>query len=979
MKWGGGPLRQPLSAREKLLMAALGVALCLMAAAAMFALPVRGDAASIPTSVVINQVMTNNPDICRPVDEKYYDWLELINNSGDTVDLSGWRLSKRLDLRGAFVFGETLLPPGGTLTVYCVVPPEDYEGEETFSGFDLNSNGVTLILSAPGERAMQVLEVPPMRPAYVYQRDGETGEYAVSDFFQSMAGEQMLEEDLTPDFRADSVYINELMASNKTTLLDEDGDFSDWLELYNGTGADVNLGSWSLSDDDMERRKWVFPEVTLGAGEYLVLFASGKDRADPAGELHTGFGLSSKGETVRLYTPEGKVSSWVEFGAVKGDISVYRTEDGAIDTGARVTPGFPNTAEGASQAIEAMYTPLTKNGQKLYINEVYCAGKGYDWVELVNGGDAAVDLSGYGLSDNQHRPRKWQFPEGAKLKAGGYLVVYLTGESGSSGLVDGLYCANYGLSKDETVVLATPDGKRVDSVRLMDYRRNISYGRASGQKKYRYFATPTPGKKNSAKSYARQAHEVRFSKVGGVYKQGSLKLKLSAESGMAIFYTLDGTEPTSKSKRYTKPLTLKENTLIKAVAWQPDALKSPTETHSYVLGGSHNLRVLNIFGPAAKLVGSGGMMSTGKKAAGDGVKVYVEMYEPDGSKLISQFCDMQVRGHGSRVEHAQKGFSLTARRAYGDTRFRAKLFKNLPYTKYKSLFIRASGQDSAQTHMRDSILTSLAADTTVLYQETELCAVYIAGMYWGEYNMRERISPKMIAQHEGWDDPDDIVLLEGSGARMGGVQGKKTSFEKLMKQVKKMDFTKDASVDKLAKVVDIENYLDYVAIQIYTANQDLNNVRCYCNPKRGGRWRWILADLDLSYQVDADSPSRWLKSGGVGTITSQDNTLFIQLMRNAKTRSYFLKRMGQLLATTFSTENVSAKIKARYNKLKAEMPKNCKRWGWSTKTWKRYCQAMLSYAKSRPKKLIGYFKKAFRLSDKQVKNYFGEAMAKISG
>ena len=966
-----------LRTRDRIQMTALGVLIGLLAMAALVLMPARGGAAAMDSPVVFNQVMTNNPDICRPVDERYYDWLELLNTTGESVNLAGWRLFNRLDLRGAYVFGDVILSPGGALTVYCAEAPEDYAGDAIFTGFRLNSNGVSLILASPGERRMQVLEVPPMRPAYVYQRDAETGAYAVSDFFRSQAGEQMLEEDLTPAYRADSVYISELMPSNDTTLLDADGDFSDWLELYNGTDADVSLAGWSLSDDDMERRKWVFPDVTLGAGKYLVLFASGKDRTDPAGELHANFGLSAKGETVRLYTPEGAVSSWAEFEAVEKNISVYRDANGDIQYGTTASPGFPNTTKGAAQAKQAMYAPVTQNSQKLYINEIYCAGKGYDWVELVNSGSATVDLSGYGLSDNQRHPRQWQFPEGTKLRAGAYLVVYLTGAGGGTGLVNGLYCADFGLSADETVVLATPEGKRVDSVRLLDYRRNISYGRAKDKAKYRYFAEPTPGKKNASKSYTRQAHEVKFSKVGGVYKQSSVTVKLSAESGMTIYYTLDGSEPTSKSSVYKKPFTIKKNTLIKAVAWKKGALKSPTETHSYVVGATHTLRVLNIFGPEAQLVGSGGMLTTGKKASGNGVKVYAELYETNGTKLISQWCDMQVRGHGSRTEHAQKGFSLTARREYGDTRFRSKLFKNLPYTEYKSLFIRASGQDAEQTHMRDSILTSLAADTTVLYQETELCVVYVAGKYWGQYNIRERISPKMIAQHEGWDDPDDIILLEGSGKRLGGVQGKKDSFESMLAEVKKMDFTKNASVEKLAKVVDIENYLDYVAIEMYTANQDLNNVRCYCNPKKGGRWRWILADLDLSYQIDADSPSRWLKSGGVGTITTQDNTLFIQLMKNARTRDYFLKRMGQLLATTFSTENVATKIKARYNKLKPEMGKNCKRWNWTTKTWKRYCESMFKYSKTRPRKMIEYLQGAFKLTDKQTRKYFGDAMAKI--
>ncbi len=77
--------------------------------------------------------------------------------------------------------------------------------------------------------------------------------------------------------------VNEFMASNATTLYDEDGDTSDWIELHNPTGQAIDLGGWALTDDEDEPDKWVFSEKTLNAGEYFVLFASGKDRQPGGG------------------------------------------------------------------------------------------------------------------------------------------------------------------------------------------------------------------------------------------------------------------------------------------------------------------------------------------------------------------------------------------------------------------------------------------------------------------------------------------------------------------------------------------------------------------------------------------------------------------------------------------------------------------------------------------------------------------------
>jgi hypothetical protein len=104
---------------------------------------------------------------------------------------------------------------------------------------------------------------------------------------------------------AQSVYISEFMASNRDSIEDSDGESSDWIELFNASDSAVDLDGWYLSDDRSKLTMWRFPGITIGAGRFMVIFASDKDRRDPDDQLHTNFKLTSSGEYLALIRPDG--------------------------------------------------------------------------------------------------------------------------------------------------------------------------------------------------------------------------------------------------------------------------------------------------------------------------------------------------------------------------------------------------------------------------------------------------------------------------------------------------------------------------------------------------------------------------------------------------------------------------------------------------------------------------------------------------
>ena len=155
-----------------------------------------------------------------------------------------------------------------------------------------------------------------------------------------------------------SLIISEFLAENTPgKLTDEDLEAVDWIELHNPSPVDVNLAGWTLTDDPLTPNKWVFPALTLPAGGYRIVFASGKNRTPLTGNVHTNFRLDALGEYLGLFSPAGAIAS--EFGSAAAG---YPPQAGGVSygvfgpqrqTGYMLTP-TPQAANNAASGVAGL-------------------------------------------------------------------------------------------------------------------------------------------------------------------------------------------------------------------------------------------------------------------------------------------------------------------------------------------------------------------------------------------------------------------------------------------------------------------------------------------------------------------------------------------------------------------------------------------------------------------------------------------------
>ena len=944
--------------------------------------PGQGEAAGTGT-VQFSEIMSSNASALMLSDGTLPDWIEIVNNGEKDANLNGYALMIDGDPTRMYRFAGTTVPAGGRIVLLA-----DSGNGNGHLPFRLAASGQTLVLMNPAGQTADAVQTPSLDADQVYCRD-ENGEWQLS--YAATPGEknkvsETAAENYTETQTGGDVVITEVMARNATYAPDENGEYWDYVELTNLSGAPVSLKGWYLTDDRTNIARWQFPDVTLEAGGTLLVHCSGYDRKDDLKHLHANFRLGSDGATVLLTRGGNQTAALVDVPALETD-QAYSLVNGRWTTGFAPTPGAANTAENAAVAGESI---RSGNVHGVIINEIVAATStsAPDWIEIYNAGTQAVDLSGWGLSDNAARPRKWQFPAGSMLQPGQYAAVFCSGENKNE---NGQMHTNFNLAVEGgyAVTLSQPDGVIVDRIHVPRQYEDVSYGRIDGREGLYYFTLSTPVAKNDGIPYMGKAEAPEYSVRGGLFNAGdSIQLEMTAQPGARIHYTLDSSDPNEGSPMYTGPITITGTTILRTRVYADGYLESYMDTQSYLfdVNNAGGVYVVSLVSDPANLTSDEkGILVKGPNASekyphtGANFwqdwehEAHVEVFGGDGEELLSQSCGIKLHGQYSRAEK-QQAFKVIARTKYGSNRFPIELFSARDYTEYQSFVLRSSGQDTDKTRMRDSILSALAKDTSVLYQETEICVLYLDGQYWGQYNLRERINPESICQFEGWEGQEDNIDLVKANSNT--MQGSNDSFAALLQAVKNADQTTDEFYQNLDKAIDIQNYIEYMAVQIFTGNTDTLNVKRYRNANADGKWRWVLFDLDWAFYTDTNSINRWLTPGGMGANSRTDNSLFIACMKNPRFRDEFLTHMGREMATTFTSENVVGMIHERYEILKPLLDDQLARWETSWDKFEKEMKTLINYAEERPMKLLGYFAgtEHLKLTEEEMYHYFGDAL-----
>jgi len=314
----------------------------------------------------------------------------------------------------------------------------------------------------------------------------------------------------------------------------------------------------------------------------------------------------------------------------------------------------------------------------------------------------------------------------------------------------------------------------------------------------------------------------------------------------------------------------------------------------------------------------------------------IEIFE-DGKSVVSQNVGIRTKGAASRA-WAQKSFNIFTRQDYGKGEVEYDLFEgkatkeknNKVIDKFNGFTIRNGGNDNMAGFFRDSVNQSLVGDRDMATQATSECILFIDGEFWGIYQLMEKYNSDYFKSHYGIKK-NDVALVKNGKLEDGNDQDL-SDWNNLLNEISKADMTSDAVYQQIAEKLDIQSFIDYFAAQIYWGNHDWpsNNNAAWRsnavdpeNPYADGKWRMVLFDTEysanLADKVNEVGPtyncfSQFGGSGGMGGwggFMGGGGGLsgaFTNLMKNAEFKKQFEISFMDMANYNFDTKKTTEAI-----------------------------------------------------------------------
>ncbi len=706
------------------------------------------------------------------------------------------------------------------------------------------------------------------------------------------------------------IRINEFLASNAANLADEDGDFSDWIELYNPGDQSVNLLGYGLTDDPAIPFRWVFPDVTIGAGEYRLVWASGKDRRPADGELSSGIlrevyrdiaGTSVAALTNHPRFPDHPDSRHVEtelFEAPSwiGDHYGQRMH-GYILAPATGTYRFYISSDDNSELY--LSSDMDPENAEL-IASVPEWTEFRQWDKYSSQRSALIPLEEGQLyyicalmkegDQGDHLAVGWRLPDSSFERPipGHHLFS------------DRELHANFAISASgETLQLTNPEGAMVDQSPSLPLPADISHGRSIGDPAtWLYYDQPTPGAANDTPGYGELLSPPAFSAAAGLYAAG-FSLDIAADSpGATVRYTTDGSAPTPASPAVSGPLALASRAgepndismiptnadLWEGESWQPPdgevfkihtirarvfkdgALPSRIVTRSYLVhpdaASRYSVPVVsiatdrdNLFDANVGIYVKGNNDNYFQRGPDWERPAHIEFFEADGTLGFAQDIGLRIHG-GTTRNRPRKSLRVYARAEYGESWIEYPLFPDKPQiTRYKRFLLRNSGNDWDQTLFRDAMMQSLMAGTDMDIQHSRPAVVFVNGEYWGLHNVRDRYDDRYLDTHYGTGDEANITVLEdrvdtGSGSYDRGDPSGVALYNDLRAFLASPGVADPENLAYVETQMDVDNFIDLQTARIFFRDTDWpGNNQPF--------WRFV-ADYNPAAPRGLDGRWRWM-------------------------------------------------------------------------------------------------------------------------
>lgn len=773
------------------------------------------------------------------------------------------------------------------------------------------------------------------------------------------------------------LVLNEILASNTALNVDEDGDSLDWVEIHNPGSRAIALDGCFLSYDPGAPRAWSFPACSVPAGGYLLVWLSGKDRSiapvsaigglpgSPVFEpTFIGLGERWRYRTGRDFE-NGLPSRWYAPGFKDGSFDVGPTGFGfgdnddatvlprnTVNVFIRKTFSVTNPARIHSLVLRVDYD----DGFVAYLNGKEIAAANAPSGDLGAGSSAIVSHEA-GTVEN--------FEVSPGLLRGGKNVLAIAGLNSSAGSTDmtlrpelgtvrQILHANFKIKKSgDHLLLSSPAGVLIDEVEIPRQTTNHSYGRCRADGSWCFFLTPTPGAKNHPVCHAETSSfrvTIEPQKAWHTHPVAINMTAKNARDGLNIRYTIDGSVPTTSSSRYWKPLKIRANTVFRAAAFVGEERASRMTSRSYFFGRKFDLPMVSIsMDPADyRLVHN----TVGGRGRQFERPAFMEIIDGSGKAITRAGCGLRLHGGVGRKGdfEKKKSYRLCFRATHGTRKLKHDLFGGSAKEDSDQLVLRAGLDDCflsssfrhVATYLRDELIRELHRDMGALAPRGTWCLLSVNTRVRGIYNIVERVDANFLDVRLGGKDWDVIKFRDDP------TDGTIDEWKRLLELASAGGLANNASFKRFAGEIDVENFTDYMIVNMWAQNFDWpdNNWYAYRRREVGEKWRFMCWDAEYGlgleprgFQYDA---LRFVLSRR-GSITD----IFAALWENTGYRGYFLGRVKRHLGGSIGKSNVLGHIQRLSRQIAKDIELESRLYGIPVKQWKENVKEMRVFAMRR--------------------------------